>query len=120
MSNSDKIQEQKTELKALLGENALFSRPRLFLGTIIDATVAPNRAPSFNPYVNDPYNNITAGAGIGLDWSFDLTPIRTKQLKAKLIKEKLLLTSQVEKKQYFDLVALKNNLEARKREIHLL
>ena len=117
VSQSAEISEHMAELKALWGEEAVISRPRLFVAGLFDTAIAPTRQPAGNPYVYDPYNQTTVGAGVGLDWNFDLYPIRTGQLKATLLKEKIFLTTQMEYKKYFELSSTKESLSSRRSEM---
>jgi hypothetical protein len=113
VSRSESIIEQHAALKMVQGEHAVISRPKLFIAGIIDTAIAPTRQPIENPYVNDPYNKTDLGAGVGIQWDFDLFPIRQKQLQATLLKEKIFMHTQLQKRKYFELTAIKDGLAAR-------
>lgn len=56
---------------SLAAAERLANAPAVFLGGNLNADWAPTRDDSPNPYHNDPFNRITGGVAVGLQWSFD-------------------------------------------------
>ena len=50
---------------------ALSNMPTLFLAGTIESNWTPMREDSVNPYHYDPYNGLTAGVALGLQFNFD-------------------------------------------------
>ncbi len=77
----DAVRAREAEVRA--EEAALL--PQLFLGGRFSFSWAPNRDPQRNPWVRDPFNELTAGAVVGFrqDLAFPLLTARADKARAE-------------------------------------
>jgi outer membrane protein TolC len=76
--------------KALMDIEQANMMPLFFLGGTFAYAVAPGRFDVENPFLNDPFNELTGGVALGLKQDLDLHILRDHYLKAKLEYEQAL------------------------------
>lgn len=79
--------EARKSLKDIQQANFM---PILFLGGTFAYAIAPDRFDVENPYLNDPFNEVTGGVALGMRQELDLHILRDRYLKTKLEYEQAL------------------------------